>query len=115
MQNNITNSELQTYVEEQVILPDIQKQVELLIKSKNIWQLISTICETLSQIASASATILTFSSAMYDYKLLSFLAGSVNSISLLLLLFSNYANKKSNLALNELEKIPIINLIRQRI
>jgi hypothetical protein len=112
---NITSPELNTYIEEQVILPSIQQEVELLIKSKKVWFKISIVTETLSQICAAVATILSFSSGIFQYQILSFLAGSINILSLMLLLFSKYSTDKSKQCLAELEKIPTFNLIRQRL
>lgn len=112
---SITHPELETYIEEQVVLPNIQKVVESLVKNKTIWQKVSIVTETLSQICSSIATVLSFSSGIYNYTILSFLAGTINIISLLLLLFSNYSDKKYRQCIAELEKIPIINLVHRRI
>lgn len=112
---NITHLELETYIEEQVVLPNIQSNVESLMRNKTRWQRVSTVSETLSQIFMCIATILSFSSGIYSYQILSFLAGVSNIISLLLLLFSNYSDKKSRQCIVELEKIPILNLMRQRV
>jgi hypothetical protein len=107
MQNNISQPELNTYIEEEIVLPNIKEEVEKLIKNKKLWKKTSIIINTLSQISSAIATILTFSGAIFDYKLISFFAGSINILSLLLLLFSKYADTQENRCLEELSKIPI--------
>lgn len=113
MNNNITHGELQTYLEEQVVLPSIQQEVEKLIKSKKIWYYLSIISETISQICSAIATILSFSAGFYQLSILSFLSGIINIISLLLLLFTKYCNEQNNRCITQLQKIPIFNIIRQ--
>lgn len=109
---NITHSELNTYIEEQVVLPSIQKEVESLIKYKKVWQYVSIISESSSQIFSAVATVLSFSAGFYKLELLSFLSGIINILSLLLLLFSKYSNEKGTKCLEQLQKIPIFSIIR---
>jgi len=112
--NTLTIPELINTVEEQVILPDLQQEIIQLIKNKRRWNFVRVLTETTSQICGAIATILSFSSGIYKYDILSFLAGSINILSLLLLLFSNYSEKQVKKALDELEQIPVIGHLTNR-
>lgn len=108
---NITQPELHTYLEEQVILPSVQQEVERLIKSKKIWLIVSAVTEVLSHICSAIASVLTFAAGFYKLELLSFLSGVINVISLLLLLFSKFSNEKHKHCIEQLQNIKIFNRI----
>ncbi len=112
---NITIPELNTYIQEEVVLPDIKQEVERLIKSKNRWLLLSVILDVISHISSAIATVLSFSAGFYKLELLAFLSGIINIVSLLSLLFSKYCNEQNKKNIEQLQKIPILNIFRPNI
>ena len=78
-----------------------------MIKGKRCWKTIGQIFETLSKILVAASGILSFASGYYKNDTLSFLAGSISTISLAMLQFSSFCfkeNKKQSDELNILLK-----------
>lgn len=102
---NLTSEELHNIIEEQVINPNLSKEIENLLKSRNKWRKVANINETLGNIFIAIAAILSFANGVYKYDSLAFTSGCVNVISISLLRFSDYSAKESterNKLLNEL-------------
>ena len=104
--SHISLNELKQIIEEELINPNIKKEIEKLINSRNNWKNISNICETSGQILLVGSTIMTFSSSIYKNNIsLAFIAGSLNVTSISLLKFSSYAAGESierNKLLNDL-------------
>lgn len=119
MTHSITAGQLKNYIEEELINPIIETDIEKLIKSRNMWKSTSNICETTGQVLLVGSTILTFASSVYkNITLLSFVAGCTNVSAISLLKFSTYAANESierSKSLNDLlvrckiEPLPISN------
>lgn len=103
---NLTSGELHTIIEEQVINPNINNEIEDLLKSRNKWRKVANISETLGNLSIAAAAMLSFASGVYKYNdSLAFASGCVNVVSISLLKFSSYSAGESverNKLLNEL-------------
>lgn len=119
MVQTISSGQLKNYIEEELINPNIENDIEKLIKSKNMWKSTSNICETTGQVLLVGSTILTFASSVYkNIVVLSFIAGCTNVSAISLLKFSTYAANESverSKSLNDLlarckiEPLPISN------
>jgi len=94
MNSIVLSSEIQKYIEENIINPDIVDEITTLVSSKKKWKKISDITEALGHVFLAITTILAFTSGIYDYKIISFFTGCTGTISLSLLRFSVYASKE---------------------
>lgn len=105
--HTLTNDEVQTIIEEQVINPNINESITSLLKSRNVWKKISNITETLGHTLTVGSTILAFASGVYNIDSLAFVAGCFSIGSLSLLNFSNYASNKSNERNNSLNNMLI--------
>lgn len=93
----LTSGELHTRVEENIINPDINDEIESLVSSRNKWKRVSNIAETSGQLLLLAATMLSFASGVYKCNdSLSFAAGCVNAASISFLRFSSYASNESN-------------------
>lgn len=102
----LTAGDLHTNIEEQVINPTINNEIDKLLKSRNKWRKISNISETVGNLLIVVATILTFANGVYNCNsALAFSAGCVNVASISILKFSTYSAGESserNRLLNEL-------------
>jgi hypothetical protein len=102
---HLTEEELHTTIEEQVVNPDIKDNIINLLKSKNKWRKVSNIFETLGNGLIVIATILSFTSGVYKNESVAYAAGCTNVISLSFLKFGDYALNESeerNKLLNDL-------------
>lgn len=88
-------NDLREYVENEVICPEVTREISQLIKTRDKWKIVCNVTEISGHICTAIATVLAFSSGVYSYEVLSYLAGCINIISLVLLRFSSYAEKES--------------------
>ena len=95
---DIKNKILKEHIE-----PAYIHDIKSMIYGKRGWKLCGQFFETLSKIFVAIGCILSFSSGYYQDKVLSFIAGSVSTISLAMLQFSSFSfkeNKKQSQELN---------------
>ena len=103
---SLTDVELHDIIEEQIINPSINEEIQTLVKSRKKWRTVTNISETLGQISIVASTILAFASGFYRCEMtLAFVAGSINVASLAFLKFGSYAANESierNKLLNEL-------------
>lgn len=104
--NTLTTGELHDMVEEQIINPNITKEIEGLLHSRSKWRKVSNISETFGHVLLMGSTMLAFASGVYKCNdSLSFAAGCINVASMSFLKFSSYASNESserNKLLNEL-------------
>jgi hypothetical protein len=113
---NITDN-IKIKIVKDLIEPYYIQDIETKIRGKRCWKVTGQTFETISKILVAFGGIISFSSGYYKYPLLSFLAGSVSTLSLATLQFSSFAyleNKRQSQELNSLlkilniERIPIV-------
>jgi sensor c-di-GMP phosphodiesterase-like protein len=103
----ISDTELQQFIENELINPNLLSECKDLLRSQKLWKNVTNYTETSSHICIVIATILSFASGVYKEEALSFSAGCVSTISLSLLNFSKFANdesKERNKKLNNLLK-----------
>lgn len=107
----IISDELKRKIIIEYIEPFYINEVKNNIQEKSCWKRTGHVFQTLSKILVASGGILSFSSGYYDYPLLSFISGSISTISLAFLQLSAYSyaeHKKQGQELNTiLEKLKI--------
>lgn len=91
----------------ELIEPFYLNDIKSMIRGKKYWKLSGQIFETVSKVLVAIGGIMSFSSGYFNDPLLSFLAGSISTLSLATLQFSSFAyveNKKQGQDLNVLLK-----------
>jgi hypothetical protein len=101
------------------IEPAYLHEVKEAIRGKTCWKKTGQVFETMSKIFVAIGGILSFSSGYYNDHVLSFIAGSVSTISLAMLQFSSFSYRENkqhgdelNIILQKLKLDTIPNLIR---
>jgi hypothetical protein len=75
------------------------------IKGRKCWRISGHVFESLSKILLAASGVISFAAGVYDDKLLSFIAGTLSTVSLATFQFSLYSlrmHKKNSLELNQL-------------
>lgn len=90
-----------------LIEPFYLDDIKSMIRGKKYWKLSGQIFETVSKVLVAIGGIMSFSSGYFNDPMLSFLAGSISTLSLATLQFSSFAyveNKKQGQDLNVLLK-----------
>lgn len=90
---NLTNEQLRTEIEDNIINPTIESEIKKLIKSRTKWKNISHYTELIGYILIVISTIFAFISI--EYFVFNFITGCLNTAALALLKFSDYANNES--------------------
>jgi hypothetical protein len=104
----------------ELIEPFYLDDIKSMIRGKKCWKLSGQIFETVSKVLVAVGGIISFSSGYFDDPILSFLAGSISTLSLATLQFSSFAyteNKKQGQDLNVLLKklnLDVIPILERR-
>jgi hypothetical protein len=103
--------ELKEIILKQLIEPSYYGDVKETIKGRKCWRVSGHVFESMSKILLAASGVISFAAGVYDYKILSFVAGTLSTISLATFQFSLYSfkqHKKNSMELNLLlEKINI--------
>ncbi len=96
---------------EQLIEPSYYTDVNETLKGRKCWRVSGHVFESMSKILLAVSGVLSFAAGVYDDKILSFVAGTLSTVSLATFQFSLYSmkmHKKNSLELNQLlEKLDI--------
>jgi hypothetical protein len=104
----------------ELIEPFYLDDIKSMIRGKKCWKLSGQIFETVSKVLVAVGGIISFSSGYFNDPILSFLAGSISTLSLATLQFSSFAyteNKKQGQDLNVLLKklnLDVIPILERR-
>jgi hypothetical protein len=104
----------------ELIEPFYLDDIKSMIRGKKCWKLSGQVFETISKVLVAVGGIISFSSGYFNDPLLSFLAGSISTLSLATLQFSSFAyveNKKQGQDLNVLLKklnLDVIPILERR-
>lgn len=104
----------------ELIEPFYLDDIRSMIRGKKCWKRSGQIFETVSKVLVAVGGIISFSSGYFDDPILSFLAGSISTLSLATLQFSSFAyteNKKQGQDLNVLLKklnLDVIPILERR-
>ena len=104
-----------TILKEQIfkdlIEPSYYNDINETLNGRKCWRRAGHLFESLSKILLAVSSVLSFAAGVYDDKILSFIAGTISTVSLATFQFSLYSikmHKKNSLELNQLlEKIDI--------
>jgi hypothetical protein len=102
-QDSVVSEDIKKKIMREHVEPSYIHDIQSMIRGKRCWKLFGQFFETLSKIFVAIGCILSFSSGYYQDKVLSFLAGSVSTVSLAMLQFSSFSfkeNKKQSQELN---------------
>jgi hypothetical protein len=109
--------ELISRIEKNLVEPNYYNDVKTNIRFRDIYKKVGDTAETLSQIALGISAIVAFSAGFFSINILSFIAGCLGTISIVLSKFSSYSLKESkertdqvNIILSQLgiENIPDI-------
>ena len=113
------SDDTKSYIVSTLIEPSYKNDINEMINNKKCWRLTGISFETLSKLMVACGGVLSFSSGYFNYPILSFIAGSVSTVSLAFLQFSSFSytqNKKESEELNlllktlDLDTIPVLQL-----
>lgn len=104
-----------TVLKEQIlkdlIEPSYYSDIKEILSGRKCWRRSGHLFESLSKILLAVSSVCSFASGVYDDKILSFIAGTISTVSLATFQFSLYSikmHKKNSFELNQLlEKINI--------
>jgi hypothetical protein len=103
--------ELKEIILKQLIEPSYYGDVNETIKGRKCWRVSGHVFESMSKILLAASGVISFAAGVYDDKIMSFVAGTLSTISLATFQFSLYSfkqHKKNSMELNLLlEKINI--------
>jgi membrane protein DedA with SNARE-associated domain len=101
---NVSN-EIKEEILKNLIEPSYRHDLSTNLKLKNYFKRIGFIFESLSKFFVGVSSVLSFSSGIYKYQVLSFLAGTTSVVSLILLQYSSYAYKESKKVTIEINKV----------
>jgi len=87
------------------IEPLYKDEIKNKISDNKCWRVTGSIFETLSKILISGGAILSFSSGYYNSPTLSFISGSVSTVSLAFLQFSAYCHKEQVRNISELNML----------
>jgi hypothetical protein len=88
-----------------IIQPNYITEINSFINGRRIWRSMGLTFETTSRVLIGTGTILSFASGIYQNTTMSFIAGSVSTISLICLQFSSFCYHKSKKSTEELNII----------
>lgn len=100
-----TNDSFINKIKTELIQKTFYDDLKYNIRSKSRWKFISDICEAISNILAGIAAILAFAAGVFDYSLLSFIAGCCGTSSMVFLHFSTYAMRESRERTHQVNKI----------
>jgi hypothetical protein len=110
---NISN-ETKEYIIHNLIEPLYKNEIEQMIKGKDCWKSTGITFETISKVMVAIGGVISFSSGYFGSTSLSFIAGTISTLSLALLQFSGFSfiqHKKNIVELNNiLKKLDIVDI-----
>jgi len=102
-----------------LIEPNYIEEINSFITGRKVWRETGLVFETLSKLCMGTGTILSFSSGVYASPTMSFIAGTVSTVSLVCLQFSSFCYHESkrstedlNLLLSKLKMDTIPDTIR---
>ena len=78
-----------------IMQPAYVEEVREAVEGRRAWKKLSDICEASSKILAGVASVLAFSSGVYDFKELSFASGCVGTTSIVFSVFASYASGES--------------------
>ena len=96
------SEDVKIYIVRDLVEPSYKTDVKNMIESKRCWRLTGHIFETISKILVALGGIFSFSAGYYEDPILSFIAGSITTISLAMLQFASFAYKENKKQTQEL-------------
>jgi|LauGreDrversion4_2_1035121.scaffolds.fasta_scaffold446845_2 hypothetical protein len=114
------SNEVKIKIVHELIEPFYLDDIESIIRNKKCWRTSGQVFETLSKVLVAIGGIVSFSSGYFNDPILSFLAGSISTLSLATLQFSSFAymeNKKQSQDLNTLLRklnIDVVPILERR-
>jgi hypothetical protein len=112
-------NQVQNEIQDEIITPSLKQDISDFLKSRIRWRTMGIIMETTSKIMLGASSILTFTTSIYPCNTyLSFIAGTVSTISLVSLQFANYSFRESKMSTTNLnilleklhlERVPELN------
>jgi hypothetical protein len=85
-----------------IIQPNYINEINEHISARSSWRCVSVTFETLSKIFLGLSTVSSFASGVYISTTLSFIAGTISTISLVSLQFANFSKRESQRSTDEL-------------
>lgn len=85
-----------------IIQPNYIHDIQGHINAKNSWKCVSISFETTSKVLLGCSTVLSFAAGVYIDTTLSFISGSVSTLSLVCMQFANFSKRESKRSTEEL-------------
>jgi len=92
---HIVSNELKQHILVDLIEPNYKNEIARNLRLKKNFKNMGLFFETLSKFFVGTSSVLSFSSGIYRFELLSFLAGTSSVVSLVMLQYSSYAYRES--------------------
>ena len=109
---------LRDTVETTLIQPNYVEEITSFLHGRSSWRKIGMILETCSKIMLSAGSVLSFASSVYTDQRMSFISGTLSTLSLVCLQFSSYSfheSKKStehlNVLLKSIEVMPLPEIV----
>jgi hypothetical protein len=109
---------LRDTVETTLIQPNYVEEITSFLNGRSSWRKIGMILETCSKIMLGAGSVLSFASSVYTDQRMSFISGTLSTLSLVCLQFSSYSfheSKKStehlNVLLKSIEVMPLPEIV----
>ena len=109
---------LRDTVETTLIQPNYVEEITSFLHGRSSWRKIGMILETCSKIMLGAGSVLSFASSVYTDQRMSFISGTLSTLSLVCLQFSSYSfheSKKStehlNVLLKSIEVMPLPEIV----
>ena len=112
--DNFISNELKNEIIHNYIEPSYREDIKRNLRLRNFFKKSGLTFEVLSKLFVGITSVLSFSSGIYKYEYLSFIAGTSSVVSLVLLQYASYSyreSKKINHELNDILKKLNINVI----
>jgi membrane protein DedA with SNARE-associated domain len=103
--NFYISNEIKEEILKNLIEPSYRHDISTNLKLKKHFKKVGLLFETCSKFFVGVASVLSFSSGIYKYQVLSFLAGTSSVISLILIQYSSYAYRESKKVTIEINKV----------
>jgi len=85
-----------------IIQPNYINEINSFIGSRNHWRYTGIVFETTSKVCMGVGTVLSFSSGVFSSNIMSFIAGTVSTLSLVCMQFSSFCYHESKKSTEEL-------------
>lgn len=88
-----------------LVQPNYVEEISGFIDGRKMWRKIGLFCETASKVLMGAGSVLSFASGVYQNTNFSFAAGTVSTLSVVFLQFSNFCHRETKKSTEKLNKL----------